>query len=168
MVRKFFPFDKNYLLEEAQLSSRNRLLRSLYNQVKNNYLDFHNPLGLEDNTVLKINSYTKPRLKNLHGLYEHLSGIYRYRYGENQLEILFDGTTHIKKYQEDWETTFHCWLNEFCLSTHFLKAVLECTILYPGRTKAALADARMKYFITNLFELKVFRYKGIVEIKKAG
>jgi len=168
MVRKFFPFDKNYVLEEAQLASKDHLLQELFQQVKDHYLSHHNPLALEDETTLAIQACKDPQLNRLEGLYAQLAGIYRYKFGENQLEFLFDGQSHYQKYMEEWVSTFRSWVMEFCLHSHFLKTVLEFTVFHTENTKLSLIDSRMKHFISTQFELKVYKYRGIVEMKHTG
>ena len=58
MLRKFFPRDKNYILEEAQLSLENSLLTYLVDFVKVEYLLQNNPLGIVDDTFLKIQDHS--------------------------------------------------------------------------------------------------------------
>ncbi len=99
MSRKYFPFGKNYLLKEVQASSQDRLLSTLINTVKDCYEAYHNPLGLLDDTVLKIRSTVSTNLEYFEEFHEDLAGIYRYKYGKVQLEFLWDGTSHTEKYQ---------------------------------------------------------------------
>jgi hypothetical protein len=44
--RKFFPRDKNYVLEDAQLSLENPLMTYLVDFVKVEHLLHNNPLGI--------------------------------------------------------------------------------------------------------------------------
>ncbi len=161
MIQKFFPLDKNYILKTVQAEARTDLLQWLIEEVKNVYLICFNPLGIEDDVILRIKRSTSCQLELLDNFYQELAGIYRFKYSCNQLEIIFDGRSHYEKYEDDWKFAFHNWVREFCQSPNFIKAVLECTILYPDDKKAALAQQRMKYFLTRHFELKVFKYKGI-------
>ena len=130
MIQKLFPLDKNYILKEAQLITKQSLLETLVKEVKKCYLFQCNPLGLVDDTVLKITRTDEYSLLLLEDFYEHLAGIYRFKFGANQLEFLFDGRTHFEKYQEDWTAAFIQWVALFCKEENFLKAVLEATILF--------------------------------------
>jgi len=168
VIRKYFPLDKNYILEEAQSASKRKLLLFLVEKVKENYLSQYNPLGLLDDTVVKLNNYQKPNWKNLSDFYFRLAAIYRYKYGENQLKFLFDGSTHVSKYQEEWCNAFKQWIPVFYQSPYFTKAVLELTILNARSQKLHLFDDRLTYFMTNFFELKIYKYRGIMELKAAG
>ncbi len=94
MVRKFFPQDKNYLLEEAQLRVKDRLLTTLIDKAIFTYQRMNNPLGLNDAFSEKIAHYYPVDLGSLYTFYETLAGIYRFKYGENQLGFLWDGRDH--------------------------------------------------------------------------
>jgi len=170
MVRypnKLFKYDKNYLLKEAQQNSRELLLKLMINRVKNYYLTYHNPLGLIDSAVLKIKNSRKYNLQNFEFFYNFLCGIYRYQNPDNQLEINFDGRSHLDIYSDQWIETFHQWIDEFVKHENFIKAVLEATVFFNGSQREVLAHNRMKYFLTNHFEIKLYKYKGLVAMKIA-
>lgn len=167
MTRKYFPFDKNYLLREAQNASRDELLSSLVNTVKDCYQAFYNPLGLIDDTVQKIQESSTANQHYFEEFYDHLAAIYRYKFGEVQLEFLWDGSSHHDKYAAEWETAFDLWVREFCKHPTFVKAVFELTVFFSPFTRPELAQNRLKVFLSNHFELKVYHYKGIVETRVA-
>lgn len=162
MIQKYFPLDKNYILEKAQFDLQSELIIYLIDFSKKFYLDHKNPLGIEDATIRSIKNHETAYTERLEEFYRNLAGVYRFNYGQNQLEFLFDGTDHSKKYGEDWTATFKEWLVNFCLKPNFLRAVLELTVFYPEGKKAELAENRMKTFINQHFELKIYKYKGIV------
>lgn len=166
-MQKFFQYDKNYILKGAQAFKKEELLFDLVEKVKRSYLRNYNPLGLMDDTILQIQHCTDYRFDLLEDYYERLSGIYRYKFSSNQLEFLFDGNTHFNKYINDWTEIFHQWVEEFCLQHNFLKAILEISILYPKDRKAQLAEVRLKSIISQHFEIKVYKFKGIVPMKVA-
>ncbi len=167
MIQKFFPLDKNYILKKAQSDSENLLLQWLVDEVITTYNFRFNPLGVEDDTILKIKSCATFNLKSLELFYQELAGIYRYKCNNTQLELIFDGRSHYQKFQEEWEEAFKCWVTDFCNFSNFLRAVLEGAVIFSEDKKAYLAQARMKYFLSKYFELKVYRYKGIREYKIA-
>ncbi|MEL7006607.1 MAG: hypothetical protein AAFN93_28365 [Bacteroidota bacterium] len=164
MQHKYFPLDKNYLLESAQLDSERELIIELIDFTKQFYLEYRNPLGLEDDTIRAIKNHKTVYTSRLEEFYRNLAGIYRYKYGQNQLEFLFDGLDHRTKYKQDWHTTYRKWLIEFCSKPSFIKAVLELTVFYPEEKKSLLAENRMKVFLTQQFDLKVYKYKGIQKV----
>jgi len=167
MIQKLFPLDKNFILKEAQVACKESLLLALVEEVKQQYFQNCNPLGLEDDPILTIKNCKEYKTDLLVEFYDHLAGIYRYKYGSNQLELLFDGRDHFEKYQEDWTSTFMEWIMNFCKEDNFLKAVLEVTIFYPSDRKALLAGNRLKTFISHQFEMKVYKFRGIIPLKKA-
>lgn len=165
---KFFPQDKNYILKEAQEATRQELLRQMIDTVRTQYLALHNPLGLVDDTIRFICSYDRYYTGGLEELYEILAGIYRYQFGTNQLEFLFDGTTHYEKYCNEWSQTFRQWILQFCLRKSFLKAALEVTIFFPeDATKTTMAGNRMKLFLRSEFDLTFNTRKGYPALKTA-
>lgn len=167
MVRKFFPLDKNYLLEEVQLRLRDRLLISLIHQAKTTYEQVHNPLGLNDAFSKKIIRYYPKNLQPLYRIYQNLAGIYRFKFGENQLGFLWDGKDHTEKYQEDWSQTFQEWTARLCGQSQFVQSVLDLTVFLPDNHHAHLAENRMNAVMLGLFEVRIHKQKGIVEMKVA-
>ncbi len=162
MIQKYFPLDKNYILEKAQLDLEKELIKYLVQFSKDFYLNTYNPLGIEDATITSIKNHETNYTDRLEDFYRNLAGIYRFKHGQNQLEFLFDGTDHYLKYCEDWSIIFKKWLVNFCMKPNFLRAVLELTVFYPEGRKAALAENRMKTFIHQHFDLKIYKYRGIV------
>jgi hypothetical protein len=164
VVRKFFPLDKNYLLEEAQLLLQDTLLSSLIKSVKVHYELLYNPLGIPDAVTLKVRDYKPHNLKPLSGFYLNLAGIYRYKYGDNQLEFLWDGVDHSEKYREEWTGFFEEQVRRFCKSEFFIRAVLDLTVFLSENRNAQLAENKMNHFMLVAFEVKLHKQRGIVNV----
>jgi hypothetical protein len=164
---KLFTLDKNYLLKEAQLQQKDHLLHELVNRVRNTYLREYNPLGLMDDVIEKLIQTNEPRLEPLVNFYFELAGIYRFKYGENQLEFLFDGMPHIEKYAKDWQRQFRRWTGQFYQQKHFMRAVLEGSILNADPQADHLIEIRLKYFLEQYFGLRIYKYRGIRKIQVA-
>jgi hypothetical protein len=163
VLRKFFPLDKNYILEEAQLSLKQSLLQHMVDFVKVEYLLKNNPLGLADGPALKIQSHTNTDFRHLEEFYVSLMGIFRYRfYCDNQLEFLFDGKDAFEKYKVEWSAQFKTWTKAFCRHPNFLRAVLDLTVFYPTNSPVLMFDTRMQVFISQFFDVKIHPQKGIV------
>jgi hypothetical protein len=167
LVRKFFPLDKNYLLEEAQFQARDPLLERMIDKVKDQYFLRYNPLGLEDSLSVRIDRFKLKNKKPLYNFYENLAGIYRYKYGENQLEFLWDGLDHSEKYRSDWSKAFDEWMTTYCQNELFIKAVLDLTVFLPDNRNAQLAESRMNHFILSHFEVRIHKQRGILAMKVA-
>jgi hypothetical protein len=162
VLRKFFPLDKNYVLEEAQLSLKQSLLQYLVDFVKVEYLMRHNPLGIEDETTKKLKDHKSHDFRHLEEFYVCTMGIFRYTYyHDNQLQFLFDGKNDFEKYQQEWSTQFKKWAKEFCRHPNFLRAVLDLTVFYPADSPVLMMDNRMNNFIIQHFEVKIHPQKGI-------
>ena len=168
MLRKFFPSDKNYILEEAQLSLEDSLLQYLVDSVKVSYLMRFNSLGLVDDTSQRIQNHTSSDYSHLYEFYRSLAGVYRFKfYHDNQLEFIFDGREAAEKYEEEWKAAFRLWVKEFCKHEHFIRAILELTVFYPEDYTPQMVGLRLSSFITKFFEVKVDPQKGISRIKAA-
>lgn len=164
VLRKFFPLDKNYILEETQLSLKQSLLEHLVDYVKVQYLLSCNPLGLEDEISLKIQRHESKDFRHLEAFYVSAMGIFRYTYyHNNQLQFLFDGKNDSEKYQQEWSVQFKKWTKEFCRNQNFLRAVLDLTVFYPIDSPLLMVDNRMQAFISQFFEVKIHPQKGIVK-----
>lgn len=168
MLRKFFPLDKNYILEQVQLSQENVLMHYLVDYVKVEYLMRFNSLGLVDETSQRIQDHEGTDYNHLHEFYLSLAGVYRFKYYEdNQLEFIFDGRDPAEKYHQEWPATFRKWMKEFCKHEQFIRAVLELTVFYPEDYTPQMVGLRLSSFITKFFEVKVDPRKGISKIKFA-
>ena len=164
MLRKFFPLDKNYVLEEAPLSLETSLLQYLVDFVKVEYLMRSNPLGMMDDMATRIQEHQTADFRHLHEFYLNLMGVFRYKfYGDNQLEFIFEGKEAFHQYQEQWTCQFRQWTRAFCKHHNFLRAVLDLTVFYPADSPVLMVDNRMNAFITQYFEVKIDPRKGIIK-----
>lgn len=163
MLRKFFPLDKNYILEEAQLSLEPLLLQYLVDFVKVEYLMRSNPLGMMDSMAVRIQEHSNSDFRHLHEFYINVMGVFRYKYyGDNQLEFIFEGKDAFRQYQDQWTRQFKDWTKVFCKQHNFLRAVLDLTVFYPVDSPVLMVDNRMNAFISQFFEIRIHPQKGIV------
>lgn len=164
MIRKFFPLDKNYVLESVQLSLEQALLRYLVDFAKVEYLLRTNPLGIEDDMAGKIHAHESTDLRHLHEFYLNLAGVFRYKfYADNQLEFPFDGREPQDRYRDEWTAQYKKWIKEFCRHDNFIRAVLDLTVFYPVESPLLMVDNRMNAFLSQHFEVKIHPQKGIVK-----
>jgi hypothetical protein len=167
VVRKFFPHDKNYLLEGAQLRVRDRLLTILIDKAVATYQREHNPLGLNDAFSERIANYFPKSLDALYPFYDTLAGVYRFKYGDNQLAFLWDGRDHSDKYEQDWTSTFGEWTSLLCREHQFAQAVLDLTVFLPENGTLQMTASRMEAVMLGRFELKIHKQKGLVPMRVA-
>jgi hypothetical protein len=164
MLPKLFPLDKNYIFRQAQSTLEESMLEVMVEELKEAYTIWYNPLGLKDDTYTRIldnKEYPTDRIKMV---YAQLCGIYRYQSASNQLELLFDGRSHLEKYQEDWSLLFVQWLRELGRHGTYVKTMLRMTLLYDTESRAEFAESRCKGFINQYFGLRIIKRKGQLKI----
>jgi hypothetical protein len=167
MIQKLFPLDKNYMLRQAQAAQQEKGIKLMIGELKLSYTSIYNPLGLEDDTYRQImTTLTFPK-DGIEVIYQQLSGIYRYKYGSNQLEILFDGRTHLEKYGDDWMRQLQIWTRELGMIDAYIKTMLRMTLLYDGPSRATFAENRCKSLINDFFDVKIIKRKGDLKLKLA-
>jgi alpha-amylase/alpha-mannosidase (GH57 family) len=165
MIQKLFPLDKNYILRQSQTALEEEMLLFMVDELKKSYTTLFNPLQLVDETYAKIlNTHTFPK-ERLQLIYRQLSGVYRFKYGSNQLEFLFDGRSHFEKYQDDWRAQLKIWCEQMGTHELYVKAVLRMTVLYDTESRAQWAENQCKSFINDFFDLKIIKRRGELRLK---
>lgn len=165
MIQKLFPLDKNYILRQAQSVLEEEMIDRMIFELKRSYTFLYNPLCLMDQTYEQIlDCYDFPR-ERARLIYRQLCGIYRYKHGDNQLELLFDGRTHFEKFQEDWSNGFVGYVQELGIHEQYVKTMLRMTVLFDTETRAEWAENHCKAFINQYFELKVVKRQGELRLK---
>lgn len=168
-AKKWFLMDKNYILKESQLVLKEQLVYWTINYAKKFYQQYHNPLGLVDDTISKIEEANFTDYQLLETFYSKLASIYRYKHGETQLEMLFDGATHYEKYKSDWLETYKKWVNELFTEWLTLRAILELTVFRkPDAHHLHLIELRLQTYIEEYFDVRLYVYKGIVDTHEAA
>lgn len=165
MIQKLFPLDKNYILRQAQSALEEDLIDRMIVELKRSYTFLFNPLLIMDTTyhkILNTNEFPRERVRII---YRQLSGIYRYKHGDNQLELLFDGRTHLEKFQDEWTAVLLSYLQDLGFREQFVKTMLRMTVLYDTETRAEWAENHCKAFINQYFELKIIKRQGELRLK---
>jgi len=165
MIQKLFPLDKNYILRQAQSVLEEELVDQMVVELKASYTQLYNPLQLMDHTyrsILERNEFPRERIRVI---YRQLCGIYRYRHGDNQLELLFDGRTHFEKFQEDWTASLVDYVRQLGQHEPYVKTLLRMTVLHDTESRAEWAENHCKAFVNQFFELKVIKRQGELLLK---
>lgn len=160
----FFKKDKNHILKEAQVQGTFSLCKLLFEKTIGSYDTLFNPLGLEDSTSKNIKEFELKDNSNLEGIYENIAAIYRYRYGDSQLEIIWDGKTHQEKFLEDWSSTFKEWVTDLCQNRTFIKGILHLTVFSEQKKNTFFIENSLKAIINEYFDLKVLTRNGIKKV----
>lgn len=167
MIQKLFPLDKNYILRQAQSILEEQMLEVMVFELKKSYTILYNPLMLMDETFAKIlDTYEYPK-DRIRVIYRQLCGIYRFKHRDNQLELLFDGRTHLEKFQEDWSRQFLEWVHGLGYHEQYVKTMLRMTLLFDTESRAEWSENHCKFFINGYFELKIIKRKGELKLKIA-
>lgn len=165
MIQKLFPLDKNYILRQAQSVLEEELIDRMVFELKRSYTSLYNPLQLMDVTYAQIlDTFEFPR-ERVRLIYRQLCGIYRYKHGDNQLEMLFDGRTHLEKFQEDWSAALINYVRELGVYEQYVKTMLRMTLLFDTESRAEWAENHCKAFINQHFDLKVVKRQGELRLK---
>ncbi len=148
-------------MQQIQEKLKPRLLLYLADFCKDYYQKEHNPLGLVDDTIMAIRQSRRFPKDAFDVFYEHLAIIYRFHHGEVQLELLFDGSTHMDKYGQEWQEYFIKSVQSFCRNRFFLRAVLDIVVFNKNKRVPELAARRLQYFLTQYYAIKISRYRGV-------
>lgn len=167
-ARKWFMMDKNYILKEAQLVLKEQLVFWTANYAREFYEQYHNPLGLVDDTVEKVRESTFDNYALLEPFYEKMASVYRYKHGETQLELLFDGESHYEKYKKEWLHIYKNWVHQLFSKWLTLRAILEITV-YERQSERdlELINLRLQNHIEDYFKVRLYVYKGIIDTEAA-
>ncbi len=112
---KYFPQDKNYLLKSVQAFSKEILLDHWLQQVLAAYSMQHNPMGLEDDFIIELKKKITRSRALLEDNYDILAAIYRHNHADNQLEIMWDGRSHMEAYDSEWKEMYAEWIKKLSL-----------------------------------------------------
>ncbi|MEO1253807.1 MAG: hypothetical protein AAFY41_02815 [Bacteroidota bacterium] len=159
---KYFPQDKNHLLKSVQAFSKESLLDSWLETILHAYTFQHNPLGLEDDFILELKQKIQRGKELLEDNYDILAAIYRHNHSDNQLEIMWDGRSHMEAYDADWKEMYNLWINQLSLIKEIQRPIiryavsdsdLNHTFLKQTVRRAILTYFGMKMRSQNLYRL---------------
>jgi hypothetical protein len=159
-----FEKDKNVLLKTAQDAIFHKLAKRLVEITIEKYARYFNPLGLIDDTYRKILDYQYDDVTDLNGIYENLCVAYRYKHGDNQLEIIWDGRSHEEVYQDEWSIVFDSWVNDLTENHSLIKGVLQLTVFNEDKKNTFFIRNAIKGFINDYFEIKILKRNGIKRV----
>ena len=163
MWGKSFERDKNYILRQAQIDSHENLVRAAISVTLENYQLLHNPLGLKDDFLQKLKSEQNINYSFLKKSYVLLADIYRLLYSDNQLEFLWDGTSHHQKYSMEWSQKYLEWQNHLGKTDpQYSRIIIKGCYLHENHSNALLA-ASLEKIILKEFDIRKSR-RGIIAV----
>lgn len=166
--KKFFPADKNYLLKEAQANSEVSLRSDLMQMVKKLYMAQFNSLGLEDDFIVSLKNADLPNDSFLAKPYAVLAALYRYQYGDNQLEFLWDGSSHVSHYEAEWKSKYESWLVDMCLKKpSFTRALIKFIFDSESEMNTIFIEKYLCNSILDHFGFKLYKKDGLTPARRA-
>ncbi|PIB37388.1 hypothetical protein BFP72_03915 [Reichenbachiella sp. 5M10] len=164
LLQQSFEKDKNVILKAAQEVHFTELANVFVAKTIEKYTDLFNPLGLVDDTYQKIMDYPYHNLDEIKGIYDNLCVTYRYKNSDNQLEIIWDGSSQEEKYASEWKKTFEEWVDTLTNTPSFVKAILQLTVFNDDHRNLVFVRNSVKAMINEHFEIKVLTRKGIKKV----
>lgn len=141
--------------------SSNSLCQYLFEHTVIAYGTLFNPIGIIDDTTRQIQTHRLEDTSVLEGIYENLAAIYRYQYGDTQLEIIWDGKSHFDKFTEDWSTLYKDWLTALLSNRTFVKGILQMTVFNEEGKNTFFIENSLKAIINEYFDLKILSRNGV-------
>lgn len=164
MTDRFFDFDINYFLKEAQFSLEEELTQWMVDEAIKFYQLQYNPLGLVDDTIREMNKNHPIHFEDFTKFYHRLAGVYRYKYGDNQLPLFFEGANYHEHYGMEWSEHYKNWISHFMQDSRFLRAVLELGVFHRNN-RFSMARDRLISLLHEFFEMRFYPKKGITPWK---
>ncbi|SNT26007.1 hypothetical protein SAMN05421640_3010 [Ekhidna lutea] len=125
---KYFAQDKNYLLKSVQAFSKEVLLNEWLQQILRSYSFQHNPMGLEDDFIIELKQKIHFGKELLEANYDILAAIYRHDHADNQLEIMWDGRSHMEAYDADWKSMYQSWIEKLSLVKEIQRPIIKYAV----------------------------------------
>ena len=163
MNQKFFKGDKNYLLEEAQLASKEVMLAKLFTQVQEYYFLVYNPLRLQDDTTTQVMQAQFCRQEWQDLIYQQLCAVYRFKNCDNQLSLVYDGRNQTDIYREQWEAYYTNWIDTICSQPGLLRVLLKLMVFEGEQHGQEIAVSRLRQAINQHYQVRFHRMAGIKE-----
>ncbi|MEO9485336.1 MAG: hypothetical protein ABJG47_17895 [Ekhidna sp.] len=151
---KYFSQDKNYLLKSVQAFSKDSLLDQWLQQTLSTYSQQHNPMGLEDDFIIELKTKISTGKALLLSNYDILAAIYRHNHADNQLEIMWDGRSHMEAYDSDWKLMFTQWIQELSLIKEIQRPIIKYAVSEGGVNHTFLAQSIRRAILSH-FNLKM-------------
>ncbi len=162
---KYFPQDKNYLLKSVQAFSKEILLDNWLQQVLISYNRQHNPMGLEDDFIIELKKKISKSKELLEDNYDILAAIYRHNHADNQLEIMWDGRSHMEAYDSDWKEMYAAWIERLSMIKEIQRPLIKYAVSENGVNHLFLKQAIRRAILSH-FNLRM-RAQTIVRAKAA-
>lgn len=151
---KYFPQDKNYLLKSVQAFSKEALLKDWLQQILTSYNLQHNPMGLEDDFIIELKKKIHFGQELLEDNYDILAAVFRHDHSDNQLEIMWDGRSHMEAYDNDWKNMYEKWISELSLIKEIQRPIIKFAVSEGGVNHTFLKQSIRRAILSH-FDLRI-------------
>lgn len=151
---KYFQQDKNYLLKSVQAFSKEILLDQWLQQILLAYSTQHNPMGLEDDFIIELKKKIAFGKDLLTDNYDVLAAIYRHDHADNQLEIMWDGRSHMEAYDSDWKEMYAEWIKQLSFIKEIQRPVVKYAVSEGGINHTFLKQSIRRTILSH-FDLRM-------------
>lgn len=151
---KYFSQDKNYLLKSVQAFSKEILLDQWLQQILASYSLQHNPMGLEDDFIIELKKKISLAKELLEDNYDILAAIYRHNHADNQLEIMWDGRSHMEAYDSDWKEMYGGWIQQLSLIKDIQRPIIKYSVSEGGVNHTFLKQSIRRAILSH-FDLRM-------------
>ncbi|WP_425390878.1 hypothetical protein [Ekhidna sp.] len=151
---KYFAQDKNYLLKSVQAFSKEALLKNWLHEILKAYNIQHNPMELEDDFIIELKKKIHFAKELLEENYDILAAIYRHDHADNQLEIMWDGRSHMEAYDSDWKEMYAQWVSKLSLIKEVQRPIIKFAVSEGGVNHTFLKQSIRRAILSN-FNLRM-------------
>ncbi|MEO9872693.1 hypothetical protein [Ekhidna sp.] len=161
---KYFTQDKNYLLKSVQAFSKEVLLKDWLDQVLSAYSLQHNPMGLEDDFIIELRKKITIGKNLIEDNYDILAAVYRHNHADNQLEIMWDGRSHMEAYDTDWKAMYDKWIAQLSMVKEIQRSIIKYAVSEGGIDhtflKQAVRRAILSHFNMRMRSQTIYRVQA--------
>ncbi len=158
---KYFSQDKNYLLKSVQAFSKEILLDEWINTLLYVFNIQHNPMNLEDDFIIELKNKLGRGKELLEDNYDIIAAIYRHNHSDNQLEIMWDGRSHMESYETNWKSMYSHWIHKLSLIKEVQRPVIKYAVsandLNHTFLKQSIRKAILSYFGMKIKSKKIYQ-----------
>ena len=89
-------------------------------------------MGLVDDFILELQEKVHLGKELLADNYDILAAIYRHDHADNQLEIMWDGRSHMEAYDSDWKEMYTLWITKLSHVKEIQRPIIKYAVSESG------------------------------------
>ncbi len=122
-------------------------------------------MGLEDDFILELKQKISQAKGLLEDNYDIIAAIYRHDHADNQLEIMWEGRSHMEAYDSDWKEMYSNWIQKLSLIKDIQPPIIKYAVSESGINHTFLKHS-IRRAILSQFNLRM-RSQTLQRIKAA-